>query len=238
MVWKDGHWPASYLCYQDPPLLSYQFCSQKAIIEEKRNHDFLLWAAVEATHHLHVGGRESSQWVQRHPHGEQKILHMQSRQKGALRTDAFADTPLALLGNLSSTWLQGSWVSANCEGRQRWKMLSGLGSSDLHTPGVPVITMLFITPLSWNFCSWEQHGIDHTHTFLGCSWGSVTDSLQGKSKGLGAACFANPLVTGPGQMREERISRENCRLVSALKGRPFVSRSDRWSPAALWLARP
>lgn len=84
-------------------LFSCQFCSQKAIIEQKKNHDFLLCATVETTHHLRVGGRESSQLVQRHPRGELKILHMQSGQKGATHADAFADSPLALLGNLSST---------------------------------------------------------------------------------------------------------------------------------------
>lgn len=202
---------------------------------------FFLCAAVEAIHHLHVGGRESSQWVQRHPHGKQKILHTQSRQKGALRADAFADTPLALLGNLSSTWLQGSWVSANCACRLRWKMLSGLGSSDLHTPGVPVIAVLFIIPLPWIFCGWEQHGVNHSHTFPGCIWDSVTDSLQGKSKGLRGCTFLKP----PGywtwaDARRKDFTRELQIGISSqtLKGHSFVSRSDMWSPVTLWLARP
>lgn len=47
-------------------------------------------------------------------------------------------------------------------------MLSGLGSSDLHTPGVPVIALLFIIPLPRIFCSGEQHGVGDTHTFPGC----------------------------------------------------------------------
>ena len=139
---------------QDPTsvtLFNCQFCSQKAIIKQKKNPDFVLCITVETTHHLHVGGRESSQLVQRHPCGELKILHMQSRPKGATHADTVACTPLALLGNLSSPWLWGSWVSVNCIWRLRWKMFSGLGSPYLHIPGVPVIGMLFITLASLKF---------------------------------------------------------------------------------------
>ena len=64
-------------------IFSFQFCSQKAVTENK-SHCFLLCRTENVARHLHVGGRESSQVVQAASPGWAGVLRVQPSKRGAL----------------------------------------------------------------------------------------------------------------------------------------------------------
>lgn len=125
-------------------IFSFQFCSQKAVTENK-SHCFLLCLIENVARHLHVGGRESSQVVQAASPGWAGALCVLPSKRGA---SLIPFLTLASLQKVSSLWGFGSWVAATHNHSWRGLVISGLNSSDLHSPGVCVIgVVVFITLL-------------------------------------------------------------------------------------------
>lgn len=82
-----------------PTISSFQFCSQKAITENK-NHSLLQCVTENITGHLHVGGSELSQLVQKtSPWGALGSLHAAKQERSP--ADFSSDTFLTSLEKVS-----------------------------------------------------------------------------------------------------------------------------------------